>query len=910
MNKGKCAILTTLLLLNVWGGYGQFSDDQDGYIPKGEYDHTSTATKQVTYGETLYESNAEVMDEAWQAEGFHLEEGAFATGAYGPNQSFRAVSPTFLLPVQRVGTHIYLKLDSKIHSESWHDVAYIRVVNTFTGESSTIYANYGEQERTVEYINLGYYAGTSIQLEFSFSSDSTYHGDGWSIYGVSIVGDNLQQTLMRRETKSLRNINTLTRGGEGDGETPSSSNDLVTLDYEGINIQVLGVTYKDGESGTVSFTMTKSDGEYFTPEEIDSSHFTLRINGNIVPFCGQVHKSEHNNVDIVVALDCSSSMNGPNTNLINTIPLLTEGIGKFDAKLAPVRFGATARNAVFDTLRKDTFECDPSIIPAKIKDLECKDNFEYGSFVPADRFKIVTSDKLGDWEMYYNTLLRIANKQTNNSSESQKVIIMIGNETHDHEHYHCPFSYYCWNGEGKDTTIYLIKNDQNTQAQKISTDSVINTLRSKGFQTIIISGADNEFNLICQSTHGKQIDINNGNFNQDDVINTISSSLSSRYFIDFCSESSYKCDTIVDVSLQIKSTGAVDETPSLVEYMPLITRDSATMAYDEHGYHCNGDIRIAFDVSNYCVNDFVNIAKVLYSVDDGLHFNTVEAVKVGSLYEAYIPKNSIPTGIRKIDYRISVQMSKGRFIAVSPLVTNTMGDTWTIPVCCDSDSVGCVAMPKVTDVSWNCDSTILVKVANVDPADSINVFFMYNNGYKEGTLAAQYTYVPVKMTDFTEQEGEWIYSMKIPDDVVNQHLAYFVYIVGKNGLKSWYGNGNETMHDAEFTLDCEPDFCGSLQLSLNPIRSDSCVLSFTLLKERMVNFKIFHTDGTPLEYGNKTLSVDKGCVAGENKYNMNDLFSNIFNMGINPREPLVISVSTGNHVAMAYFYVSRVKGKK
>ena len=203
-----------------------------------------------------------------------------------------------------------------------------------------------------------------------------------------------------------------------------------------------------------------------------------------------------------------------------------------------------------------------------------------------------------------------------------------------------------------------------------------------------------------------------------------------------------------------------------------------------------------------------------------------------------------------------------------------------------------------------------VKVKNVNPADSINVFFMYNNGYKEGTLAAQYTYVPVGMTDFTEQEGEWIYSMKIPDDVVNQHLAYFVYIVDKNGLKSWYGNGNETMHDAEFTLDCEPDFCSSLQLSLNPIRSDSCVLSFNLLKERQVSFKIFHTDGTPLKNGNRPLSTDRNCVAGENKYNMNDLFSNIFNMGINPREPLVISVSTGNHVAMAYFYVSRVKGKK
>lgn len=854
MNKGKCAILTTLLLLNVWGGYAQFSDDQDGYIPKGEYDHTSTATKQVTYGETLYESNAEVMDEAWQAEGFHLEEGAFATGAYGPNQSFRAVSPTFLLPVQRVGTHIYLKLDSKIHSESWHDVAYIRVVNTFTGESSTIYANYGEQERTVEYINLGYYAGTSIQLEFSFSSDSTYHGDGWSIYGVSIVGDNLQQTLMQRETRGLRNINTQTRGGEGDGETPSSSNDLVTLDYEGINIQVLGVTYKDGESGTVSFTMTKSDGEYFTPEEIDSSHFTLRINGNIVPFCGQVQKNQNHNVEVIYAVDCSYSMSDLQSKLDTSVDNLNRELEKYNTSFCEVDFR----------------DCDEIIW----RGMSTNGHFSLNRI----------GNVISTTRVYY-TLKHIANNYQSVLTQSQKIIVLLGNQD----------TYFCQ---------YNCETEKNDLTGEIIRDE----LRKFGYQTFVIYDNGAAFNDICEGTHGKHIPISGGDFDYNSVVTKIESSLNARYYIDFCSNSSYKCDSIIDVSLQIKSTEAADTTSSLVEYMPLITRDPATMAYDENGYHCEDYIRIAFDVSNYCANDEVNTASVIYSVDDGLHFDTLEARKEGSLYEAYIPKNSIPTGIRKIDYRISVQMKKGRFIAVSPLVTNTMGDTWTIPVCCGNG--GCAPMPKVTDVSWNCDSTILVKVTNVDPTNSIKVFFMYNNGYKEGTLAAQYTYVPVEMTDFTEQEGEWIYSMKIPDDVVNQHLAYFVYIVDKNGLKSWYGNGNETMHDAEFTLDCEPDFCSSLQLSLNPIRQDSCVLSFTLLKERMVNFKIFHADGTPLEYGNKTLSVDKGCVAGENKYNMNDLFSNIFNMGINPREPLVISVSTGNHVAMAYFYVSRVKGKK
>lgn len=889
MSNAKWVILTVLFLWNMASGYCQQIDGENN-IPKGEYIRVSTTTKQVSYSETLYEADAAIINNTWLTNGFHLEEDAFTTGVYGANQSFRAVSPSVGLPLQREGTRIYIKIDSKLHSESYNDRARLRMINTKTGESYTLYSASGINGRSTEYIDISHYSGYTVQLELSFTSDSTYNGDGWSIYSVSIVGDHLYQN---RGLRTLPSTMRMTRDFDGNF---TKGNDSINTYLQNMRVDIIDVTPKDEYRGTVSFTLTDTVDNMikFIPlENISANDFLVKVAGREANICSNLRGSQNDNLDVIYAVDCSGSMSNMQKLLKESVGALTDSIkDHFNALFAEVQFGFSG-----DTVRK----------------LGYNENCPYWHcsrfFIPDDfTLEYFTS---GGIELYYQVLDEITRQRfTGHRADAQKTIIMIGDENI----YGSIMPYQ----DNSYVNAENAKNAEDCNGNTLTQDSVVSNLKANGYQTIIINRDyfDGDFNIITQKTKGKYIGASVGassdlGFGVDSVVQFLVSNLKHRYFLDYCLDTTYRCDTIIDVSLKIKGSNVMDSTKTNIEYMPLITRDSATMAYDENGYHCEDYIRIAFDVSNYCANDEVNTASVIYSVDDGLHFDTLEARKEGSLYVAYIPNDTIKDTskiIRKIDYRISVQMSKGRFIAVSPLVTNTMGDTWTIPVCCENNI--CAPMPKVTDVSWNCDSVLLVKVKNVNPTDSISVFFMYNNGYKDGILAAQYTYVPVKMTDFTEQEGEWIYSMKIPDDVVNQHLAYFVYIVDKNGLKSWYGNGNETMHDAEFTLDCEPDFCGSLQLSLNPIRSDSCVLSFTLLKERMVNFKIFHTDGTPLKYGNKTLSVDKGCVAGENKYNMNDLFNNIFDMGINPREPLVISVSTGNHVAMAYFYVSRVKGKK
>ena len=172
MSNGKWAILTALFLWNMANGYCQNLDGEN-IFPKGEYVHVSTTTKQVSYSETLYEADAAIINDTWQNNGFRLEDEAFTTGVYGTNQSFRAISPSFGLPLQREGTRIYIKIDSKLHSESYNDEACLRMRNTKTGESYTLYSASGIGERATEYIDISHYSGYTVQLELSFTSDST-----------------------------------------------------------------------------------------------------------------------------------------------------------------------------------------------------------------------------------------------------------------------------------------------------------------------------------------------------------------------------------------------------------------------------------------------------------------------------------------------------------------------------------------------------------------------------------------------------------------------------------------------------------------------------------------------------------------------------------------------------------------
>ncbi|MBR2262197.1 MAG: VWA domain-containing protein [Paludibacteraceae bacterium] len=850
MSNGKWAILTALFLWNMANGYCQNLDGEN-IFPKGEYVHVSTTTKQVSYSETLYEADAAIINDTWQNNGFRLEDEAFTTGVYGTNQSFRAISPSFGLPLQREGTRIYIKIDSKLHSESYNDEACLRMRNTKTGESYTLYSASGIGERATEYIDISHYSGYTVQLELSFTSDSTYNGDGWSIYSVSIVGDHLfQNRNLRNLPSSLR----MTRDFDGNS---IKRNEPKNSYLQNMRVDIIDVTPKDEYRGTVSFTLTDTvdiTRKFIPLENISANDFLIKVAGKEANICSALRGSQNDKLDVIYAVDCSGSMSSMQVLLDSVDKRLTKGIdGEFDALFAEVTFGEYSDGCY---------------------------GWEWFDFDFSSLFSLQYRDDKGGQELYYHVLNEITKHDfKRHRMDAQKAIIMIGDEA-------------CNGGNQKDCN-----------GNDLSQDSVAQNLRTEGYQTIIINrkNYDGYFNTITQKTKGKYVGAKGSTlgFGVDSVVQFLVSNLKYRYFLDYCLDTTYRCDTIIDVSLKIKDTDVMDSTQTNIEYMPIITRDSATIAYDEHGYHCGNDILIAFRVSNYCENDQVDTARVIFSVNGGISFDTIIAQKMDSLYVAYIQQDSIPDGTRKIDYRISVQMQNGRFIATSPQVTNTVGDTWTIPVCCSDN---CIPLPSVMNVTWNCNSVIQVAVRNAQNLDNLQVYFLYNNEFKENVSAAQYTYVPLQLTNYTDNGDKRVYSAAVPDDIQNKHIVYHIYMTDGN-YKMWYGNGNETNKDMEVDVEnCNP-LCENFRLSSNPITSSSDSVCFTLKKQTMIKFVLTDDQG-------KLIRQKEIMETQENVEIKHSLLKEVFD-DLNPREldplkPYILTITDGKKAVMTYLYVSRL----
>lgn len=844
----------------------------DEYMPNGEYHVQTQNESTLEYERVVYEVDAVAMDESWEKEGFWLNDNALTTGAYYDGESYRAKSPVISIPQGNEGTKLLLKLDSRLHSESFHDWAYIRVWDLSADRSLIIYKESGIKESSIEYVDLDSLQGRDIRLELLFQSDSLYGGDGWSIFKVSVVEGMPLETSKKKVNQLVSLLND--SSSDIDTEENRGEEDTSGLKYKGKTVHLFDVSHNADGSGTVSFALYEEGEGYCVNDNINASDFILMIDGKQRTICGEVKKSQKNNVDVVIALDCSGSMGTAIANLANTISDLIKSIQRnFNARIAALKFGA----------RVDS-NCD------------IEEKIVYGELSSAP-LNIIPEEDYGNWEMYYHILLEIAETPKNFSPGSQKVIIMIGNEASN------------GNYSGSKSQCGSITNGMGPDKTLIRQSEVAESLDSHGFQTYIINEKDNEkgFSTIVKKTHSKYILLNEGNFDYDSIINHISSSLNSRYFMDFCADTVYHCDTVISVNLELKENHESDSKNTVVEYMPSIKRTSETIGYDTLVFDCKGTLPIAFTVSDYCSGYLVDSAFVYFRTDSVSSFDTAiakkEEINGETVFIANLPINEKNISSTRIDYRIAAFLDKGRFVASSPLETETVGNTWTIPLCCDGGS--CASLSRVNTISWDCDSMLRINVQN--PTDLLKVYFSYNNGYREDLSASQYTYVPVRMTK--DSNGD--YSAPIPNEIIGKHIAYYIYMVDSSGVKMWYGNGNETMKDTIIELDCEQYFCSSLQLTTNPIRSDECVLSFELLKEREVTFAIFHANGQSVQRmnGDVMIKSERGYV-GRNEYRMDDLFPDIFNMNINPKEPLILSVSTGKEISMVYFFVSRVNGGK
>lgn len=833
--KSTISLIFLVILININMGraksqvINQISDlnqnNQEYFeIPKGDYSKKySSASREVYCEQTIYKTDVWDMSESWESAGFIGIADAFTTGKYGANEKHSTTSPTLHIPLCPHGARVFLRLDSKLHSEKNHDFAHIRIINASTGKTSTYYTATGVGEREVEYIDITHFTGADIKFQLEFTSDSTYHGSGWSIYSLSVCGnDIIPETSLRSDTRNQ-----------------TDSNNQIVSKNDNIKIEIISTNIESKDKGTIYFTM-KNGEDYISQEHFDrlkSDSFTLTLKDKdgtmreISPSCLSLSKvrDKNTNIDIIYAIDHSGSMSGAIKNLAITVndtlhPLLKDSC-KYNIKWASVEHCDFIDG-------KDVELCN---INWQDRDLGYEDIYDtlrqpIKTLFPAGGGK--TRGGFGNMTYCFWVLKKIVERGYSYRENSQKVIVMLGGvDNYAYEWGPTPTP----KDRNKDCSLYSnIRFNPHEDLDTPETDTlkqadIASLLKLNGFQTFVVYDTcyydydyyygiyyetcahEGGFSQIIRETNGAFVLLGyKGTFETKKIVDGIQKSMDNRYCLEFdlggenCknNEIGYECGDTASVELRYKNaeTGNAKDK-AIVNFMPKIIRDGATVAYDNTILGCRDSATIAFSIEGTCEGDSPESVKIIYGDNEStgvVKLDTVSLDPIGKNYKKNIALKK--ECFSSLAYKIQVKMKKGRYSATSQ--PNTSLGMWTINDTCPTFSCEVIPYLQIDTVIFSCDS-IFVEISNgeiLSNAVGNEVKLMYSE-YNENT-EQQYNYQYKALSLERKEKNNIIYyTTSVPEQIKEKTIVYWAYLDytdqnEANKYQAFYGNGIEDVRTA------------------------------------------------------------------------------------------------------------------
>lgn len=653
-NLLRFALFAVLAIACANNVYCQANDPE--FIPKGEYAvYNSGKSTSIVYNNVIYSANAMEMRDNWTLEGFTASDSSLSTGVYDNGTVYKAVSPVMEIPY---GQHCYLKLDSKLHSESHFDNARVEVMLK-NGERHLVYTASGVKNRYDEFIDVHWFSGYRVQFVFTFECDSTFNGEGWDIYEMALCNS----VAAPKKKKGLMKT--------PNGNVPVADADSITMLLKDsvAKLNLYGVTWDDTEKtkGSVSFSLTDKNGNYIdlfslsSPNNQNSTHVEIRdtvkadsvitdairliVNGKEITDCKAIKQDrEHQKLDIIYAVDCSASMEKYQNQLKISIDSLNS--------LLKNRYDLRSAVLFFRWNRPENWELH---------------DFTYD-------YKFNNTYKNDGATTYCNSVLKYLSKvNLSYNDQSQKVIVLLGND------------------DGNEGWVSIDYETSDT----LRATTVTQMLREKGFQTYVVYNKPSDFRRITEGTNGKYImsqKIVNGDtilFNPDSVAITISNSMKYRYFMEFCMpDTATVCQDTALIQLSIDKDKA-DSINSKVLYMPKLDLTSEWKQYDE-GERCyakkmNGDsLHIGFTVHNPCETDTIRNVMVYYGYngDTSLSHQNPALMQDDSIWRATIP---LCDTVQSVRYKIKAENSWAsiNYPAVGEKVDNLLKQWFVVRTDCE-----------------------------------------------------------------------------------------------------------------------------------------------------------------------------------------------------------------------------------
>lgn len=598
-------------------------------VSKGQYLEYRSTDKLGFDSFVLNEGNVENWNN-WSYEGFRLEGESLSSGAYQGHTVCRAVSPLIQLPNK--SQDLFLKLNSKLHSETYYDNAkiYVRFLN---GDRDIVYNASGVKDRYDEYIDLHWYAGYKVQFEFVFESDDSFGGEGWDIYGVSVCSTSQMQAVRLYEPR-LANLPNNQEQNEVHQDGPEIRSEVKLVLDSVQSVYVHGVTWDndDHTKGVISFSLIGKNSAYdylnVDPDNLNLfvDRFRLTVEDRVVDSCKLIKRdSSCNQVDIIYAVDCSASMDPSQKKLAKGIETLNKRLqSKYDLRSAALFF------------RDGKGDCDSKVDTSIWRCVDFKSDYTYKQELNNE----------GSRTHCYSVFKYLCKKNLSYNDMSQKVIVLLGND---------------------DYADCYMSVDYETNEGTLTQTEISKILRDKGFQTFVIYNQYRPFSDITKTTHGEFIMSENGTmlFDPNIVVSSISESIENRYYMEFClPDTTHECKRVMKYKLELDSKS--DSINATRAYYPdfeladtTVKEMKDTLCFNKV---YNDSLLVQFELTNYCEDDTLRNVRLFYGINDDTSFvRSVPAHRQsdGVTWSAYIP---LDDAISSIHYRVSSENTLGKVV--------------------------------------------------------------------------------------------------------------------------------------------------------------------------------------------------------------------------------------------------------
>ncbi|MDA3882418.1 MAG: T9SS type A sorting domain-containing protein [Bacteroidales bacterium] len=661
---------------------------QDDVTPKGLFPQVTTlSATELSDTDIIYEAQASDIAASWSLQGWSLQadKRVVSTGAYAANATVSMQSAAITVPDISSGEEVILYITEAFSIENEYDAGSIQISDDGGNSWKRVITIDGQTDMRTNSINVSRYAGKSIIVKLTLTSDASIESSGWDVRKILLQ----KGTLVSNPSSLKTGSQSLLKAG---GPNPAIN---VLAVHDANFPDAVFVDFEYTEDGVFIDDLTKGMLD-ISENGIDQADGCFKL----------WRESQNRPLDIVFMIDNSGSMDDEQAAVIANIDALTAELDSlsFDTQYAYMRFGQSA-NGGYPQI-EDVTTLPPFVWTG--------DQQEFSDAM----LDLSTVD--GGFEPGYDALVK--GSTMNFRANAEKVFVIVTDEN---------------------TTIPP-GNNEGAHSQL----DALNAVAGGNIRVFGVLPTDTEYDAtygtVIDDSNGDRYDIAS-DFGPA-LVSELTNTLASKYTLRYCpiDKTTFDVERIVDLSLT--SDPSAHDTGS---YTPLINqryivRDSTAKSYDYMPQQQNVELLIDVIITDHAAPYPTDVTLYYADLGQNTPYSSVNMVSDNATswpnkrFTANIPAHrAVTPGLK---YYVVAEYADGSTIKTPTSKSDFFA--WTIAVLPNEP-------PQITEMSHsplvlNQDLTVVYEVTDITIEVSTIDFY-----YRELNSPSSFVKIPVAIASGT-----------------------------------------------------------------------------------------------------------------------------------------------------------------